>query len=68
MVETAFCIVTDYLVQNWSNDVSRCIPQYFSSMSEVKLYMSDSNGRLPQMRYIRGCENVPEREPRWPDL
>lgn len=59
---TAFVPVMDYVVQNWSNGRPRGIPQYFSSMSELKMYMSDSNGRLPQWRLIRSNENVPDRE------
>ena len=60
--ECGYVIVTDYVVQNYCNGKSSGVPQYFSSLSEVKYYMSDSRGNMPQMRIINGNENVPERE------
>ena len=61
-ITAAYVITTDYLVQNWASGRPTGIPQYFSSMSEMKMYMSDSNGRLPQMRVIKANEDVPDRE------
>ena len=59
---TGFIITTDYLVQNWEHGKRHGVEQYFGSMSEIKMYLADNNGRLPEWRFIRSNERVPDSE------
>ena len=59
---TGYVITTDYPVHNWDNGKRRGIDQYFGSMSEIKSYFVDSNGRLPKWRLINSNERVPDSE------
>ena len=59
---TGFIIITDYIVQNWEHGKQKGVQQYFGSLSEIKMYLADGNGRLPEWRFIRSNERVPDSE------
>ena len=53
----------DYVVQSYRNGKPCGIEQFFSSMGEIKYYLSDSNGRCPAFTIVKSSERIADASP-----
>jgi hypothetical protein len=52
----------EYLVRSYEGGKAIGVPQYFSSMGEIKYYLSDNSGRMPTLTIVKSKERIEDRK------